>query len=234
MTIYLAIDDTDVIGSRGTGKLAREIAHNLSKEWNILGVTRHQLFVHDAIPFTSHNSCAVIHVNSDDREEADTIFDWAKDIMLSDFIEGSDPGIAVATGFQIVPALIAFGKDAKNMVLTQEKARTLAKNLEIRLEGLGGSQDGVIGAMAGLGLAATRNDGRFVQKGRIRDIRGSCLAEDLLKAGIDAITTLDGRVITDGMIIEKEFKSVKPCPVNGRSVLFVEEREGLFHSVKRD
>jgi hypothetical protein len=73
-----------------------------------------------------------------------------------------------------------------------------------------------------------------VQKGRIRDIRGSCRAEDLLKVGIDAITTLDGRVITEGMIMEREFKSVKPCPVNGLSVLFVEERDGSYHAVKRD
>ncbi len=234
MTIYLAIDDTDVIGSRGTGRLARDIANSLSEEWNIFGVTRHQLFVHDAIPFTSHNSCAVVHVNTDDRTAVDAIFEEARDVMLDDFIEGSDPGIAVATSSQMVSALIAYGKDAKTMVLTQEKARTLAKNLEIRLEGLGGSQDGVIGAMAGLGLAATGNDGRFLQKGRIREILGPCRAQDLLMAGIDSITTLDGRIITEGMIVEKAHKSVKPCPVNSRSVLFVEERDGSYHAVKRD
>jgi hypothetical protein len=173
-------------------------------------------------------------VNTDDRTAVDAIFEEARDVMLDDFIEGSDPGIAVATSSQMVSALIAYGKDAKTMVLTQEKARTLAKNLEIRLEGLGGSQDGVIGAMAGLGLAATGNDGRFLQKGRIREILGPCRAQDLLMAGIDSITTLDGRIITEGMIVEKAHKSVKPSPVNSRSVLFVEERDGSYHAVKRD
>jgi len=234
MTLYLAIDDTDIIGSPGTGRLARQIADNLSREWDIFGVTRHQLLVHESIPFTSHNSCAVVHVKTNDREAVDLIFEQAREIMLDNFIEGSDPGIAVTTSYQVFPALLAFGKDAKAIVLTQEKARTLAKNLAIRLEGLGGSQDGVIGAMAGLGLAATGNDGRFVQKGRIRDIRGPCRAEDLYKVGIDTITTLDGHIIIEGMIMEREFKSVKPCLINGRSVLFVEERDGSYHAIKRD
>lgn len=234
MTLYLAIDDTDIIGSRGTGRLARQIADKLSIDWDIFGVTRHQLLVHDEIPYTSHNSCAVVHLKTDDREAVDPVFKQAKEIMLDNFIEGSDPGIAVATDLQVAPALIAFAKDAKTIILTQEKARTLAKNLAVRLEGLGGSQDGVIGALAGLGLAATGNDGRFVQKGKIRDICGSCRSEDLLNVGIDAITTLDGRIITEEMIIEREFKSVKPCLVNGRSVLFVEERDGSYHAVKRD
>lgn len=56
------------------------------------------------------------------------------------------------------------------MVLTQERTRTLARNLSIRLKGFGGTEEGVIGAMAGLGLAASNNDGRFVQAGQIREI----------------------------------------------------------------
>lgn len=234
MTILVAIDDTDVIGSRGTGRLARAIADALSDEYPVSGVTRHQLFVHDAIPFTSHNSCAVIHVDSQENHAADDIFERAEEVMLGDFIEGSDPGIAVATGAQLVPALIAYGKDAKTTILTQDMARNLAKNCSIRLKGLGGTEDGVIGAMAGLGLAATGTDGRFLQKGRIREILGPCTAADLFAAGVDAITTLDGRPVVSGRIMVEENKAVKPCPVSGRTVLFVEERDGTFYAVKRD
>jgi hypothetical protein len=154
--------------------------------------------------------------------------------MLGDFIEGSDPGVAVACQEEITPALVAFGKDAKTTILTQEKARTLAKNLGIPLKGLGGTQDGVIGAMAGLGLATTGNDGRFLQTGTIRKILGPASAGDLLSAGIDEICTLDGFPVIDGLIITEEGKSVKPCPVNGRCVLFVESRDGSYHAVKRD
>jgi hypothetical protein len=197
-------------------------------------VTRHQLFVHEDIPFTSHNSCAVIHIASGEGEAADTIFKQTEEMVLGDFIEGSDPGIAVATEDQLDPALIAFGKDAKTMVLTQERARTLAKNLSIRLKGIGGTEGGVIGAMAGLGLAATGNDGRFVQKGKIREILGPCSVRTLLNAGIDVICTIDGRTVDSGYIIVEENKAVKPCPVNGRVILFAEERGGRYFAVKRD
>jgi hypothetical protein len=158
----------------------------------------------------------------------------AEELVLSDFIEGSDPGIAVATEDQLDPALMAFGKDAKTMVLNQERARTLARNLSIRLKGLGGTEDGVIGAMAGLGLAATNNDGRFVQTGHIREILGPCSVRTLHNAGIDAICTIDGRCVDSGDIMVEENKSVKPCPVHGRVILFVEERGGMYYAVKRD
>ncbi|MGZ7067868.1 MAG: ABC transporter substrate-binding protein, partial [Methanobacterium sp.] len=147
--IYICVDDTDNLNSRGTGRLARAIAAKLSKRYSVFGVTRHQLYVHPEIPFTSHNSCAVIHLDTDDKESIDNIFEVAKKEIYEDFIEGSDPGLSVAHESQILPSLIAYAKDAKDTVLTQEKARTLAKNLSICLEGLGGTEDGVIGSMAG-------------------------------------------------------------------------------------
>jgi hypothetical protein len=233
MTLFLSIDDTDSLDSRGTGRLARAIADQLSQDYTVPAVTRHQLFVHESIPYTSHNSCAVIHIEAEGPDE-EKIYSIARDLMKEDFIEGSDPGIALADMTAVTPAIVTFGQDAKRMVLTQEKARTLARNCSIKLEGLGGTEDGVIGAMAGLGLAATGYDGRFLQKGSIRDIRGPASAEELLSAGIEMILTLEGVPVTTGMIQVQEGKSVKPCPVSGKAVLFVEEREGALHAVKRD
>jgi hypothetical protein len=234
MTILVSIDDTDNLESRGTGRLARAIADILAKEYPIYGVTRHQLYVHPDIPYTSHNSCAVIHVETNGNADIDKIFATAEHVMLADFIEGSDPGLAVAHADRVSPSLIAFGKDAKCTILTQEKARMLAQNLSIRLKGLGGTEDGVIGAMAGLGLAVNRNDGRFLQRGKIREVLGPSTVEQLLAAGIDEVCTLDGRTITSGMVIIEENKSPKACPVNGRTVLFVDDHNGVMTAVKRD
>jgi hypothetical protein len=234
MTILVSIDDTDSLDSRGTGRLAREIADIIAADYPVYGVTRHQLFVHPDIPYTSHNSCAVIHVLASGASAADTIFSVVQQVMLDDFIEGSDPGLAVAPAGQVAPPLIAFGKDAKCTILTQERARTLANNLNVRLKGLGGTQDGVIGAMAGLGLAVNLNDGRFLQRGKIRDMVGSCTVQQLLAAGIDEVCTLDGRTLTTGMVVIEDQKSPKPCPVNGRTILFVDDRDGLLAAVKRD
>jgi hypothetical protein len=234
MTFFLSIDDTDSLDSRGTGRLARAIAETLGEDLPVPAVTRHQLFVHKSIPYTSHNSCAVIHIGPCDPDLGETIFSVARTLMLEDFVEGSDPGIALAHAGQVTPEIVGFGRDAKRKVLTQDMARTLAKNCSIRLEGLGGTEDGVIGAMAGIGLASTGNDGRFIQKGRIREIRGPATAELLLESGVDRILTTEGVPVTAGIIQVQNEKSVKPCPVNGKAVLFVEERDGTFHAVKRD
>ncbi len=198
------------------------------------GVTRHQLFVHPDIPFTSHNSCAVIHICEEKPKIATQIFSQAQEVMLDDFIEGSDPGVAIALSDQISPSLVAYGRDAQHMILNQERARTLARNLKIPLKGLGGTEDGVIGAMAGLGLAATGNDGRFLQLGMIRDITTPCEVEDLLAAGVDEVWNITGTRVTEGTVQNPEGRSPKPCPVNGRAILFVEEREGELFPIKRN
>lgn len=229
--IYICMDDTDNLESRGTGKLSRTIAKKLSKNYSVYGVTRHQLYKHPDIPYTSHNTCSVIHIENIGIDSIDELFEAVKNEMMDDFIEGSDPGLAAAHENQITSALAAFGNDAKYTILNQEKARNLARNLGIRLEGLGGTEDGVIGAMAGLGLASTKNDGRFLVVGH-KKITGPKSAEELLNSGIDGIFTLDGCPVTKGLIFNNG-KRIKPCPVNGEVILFVEEWDGVLKAVNR-
>ena len=45
ITVYIGIDDTDIPGSRGTGKLAHDIAKALDT-YHAYAITRHQLFFH--------------------------------------------------------------------------------------------------------------------------------------------------------------------------------------------
>jgi tRNA(Ile2) C34 agmatinyltransferase TiaS len=64
----------------------------------------------------------------------------------------------------VVPhEVIRFGVRCQYEVVTQDEARELAKRSGLPLAGLGGTEDGVIGAMAAVGLAASYNDGRVVQ-----------------------------------------------------------------------
>lgn len=229
--IYIGIDDTDNLYSRGTGLLSRNMAIELSKSFKIYGVTRHQLLVDDRIPYTSHNSCAVIHLDESGDEVAQRAFVLAKQMMLDDFIEESDPGLVVATRDQVTSSVVIFGQDTKIKIVTQPMARAIAKNSGILLEGLGGTEDGVIGALAGVGLAATGNDGTFLLKGKNRDIKGPCSIADLKTAGIDRVMTLDGRELSDGRIEFK--KSPNPSFVQGEAVLFTEECDGGFVVIKR-
>lgn len=228
--IYVGIDDTDTIESRGTGRLARTIAEELGRKYPIFGVTRHQLFVHPDIPFTSHNSCAVIHVEASAVEIAD-VFLTSKKLMLADFIEGSDPGLAIAQSDKVTAAAVAFGQDAKRMIVTQERALTVAHNSGIQVEGLGGTNGGIIGAIAGIGLASLQNDGRFLLKGKNRELTGIQSVTEVLGAGIDQIMTLQGVLLTDGKVIIP--KNATPSFIHGKAVLFVEDNGEGFVALKR-
>lgn len=229
MTLYLGIDDTDTRESRGTGRLARTIAAELARTYTVTGVTRHQLFVHPAVPYTSHNSSAVIHIQETENSAAAGIFATAKELMLADFIEGSDPGICVAAGSAVGNELSRFGLSAKTSLVTQDQARTLAREAGILLEGLGGTEDGVIGALAGVGLAASGNDGRFVQKGTTRDLRGTQTVAAILASGVDRVSTRDGAAISEGTVTLRKFP--KPAFVGGNAILFVEADGDAYRDI---
>jgi hypothetical protein len=228
--IYVGIDDTDTLESRGTGRLARTIAAELALKYEVFGVTRHQLFVHPDIPFTSHNSSAVIHVKASPAA-MDTIFSTTKKLMLADFIVGSDPGLAIASTEQVTAAAVAFGQDAKSIIVTQERALNVARNCGIRVEGLGGTNGGVIGAVAGIALASLGNDGRFLLKGKNRELTGLRSVSEILGAGIDQILTLQGDAVEDGKI--KIPKNATPSFIHGKAVLFVEKSGDCMVALKR-
>ena len=232
MSVYIGIDDTDSLDSIGTGRLARVIAEILGKTYPVVSVTRHQFFVHPNIPYTSHNSCAVIHLADIPYDEYALLFEKAKSLMKERFIEGSDPGLALAGSDQVNPAMVAFGYDAKCSVVTQERARTIAYHAGILLEGLGGTEGGVIGAVGGVGLAASGSDGRYLQIGSIRDRMGNQTVEELLTIGIDQVITTDGKVITEGLITIPKFP--QPLRLLERPILLVDEQDGQLISVKRN
>ena len=233
---YIGIDDTDVIGKPGTGRCARNIVTVLSTTCAILGVTRHQLFVSPTIPYTSHNSSAVIHVGTTHSEESiPELFNTVKETLQVHFMVGSDPGLVVVPRERVDSEIVNFGKRAKTEVLTKSEAFDLAQRKDILLEGLGGTNDGVIGALAGVGLAATGEDGRFLLKGANRSAKGVLDVGTLLNAGIDEIATLDDVLVHAGFV-DTLGKPPRPAFRRGKAVLYVEydaERQ-LYLALKTD
>ncbi len=163
--ILVGIDDTDSLESRGTNKLARELARQVSVKFRCRAIVRHQLLFDLRVPFTSHNgsACIWLEARSVAATDADlaTLYDDMRVGMLADFIEGSDPGLCLAT--HVPPEITAWGRRCQQEIVTQAEARDLATRCGIRLEGLGGTNGGVIGALAAIGLTADGNDGRLVQ-----------------------------------------------------------------------
>ncbi len=225
--IYIGIDDTDTLETRGTGHLAREIAAALATDYTVVGVTRHQLSDDPRVPRTHKNSCAAILLDSDDSIEA--ITEQVKALMLAQFVVGSDPGLCVATA--VPPAITDFGHKAQRELVTQAEARALAAANNLTLLGLGGDEDGVIGALSAVGLAAGGSDGRYIEVARLRELAGLQPVSALLAAGITAVHTLDGQPVADGLV---QTDRLRPARRNGRPVAVVEWQDDHWLPLKLD
>jgi tRNA(Ile2) C34 agmatinyltransferase TiaS len=227
--IFIGLDDTDNLESRGTGHLAREIATNLASDFQVLGVLRHQLLVDPRIRYTSHNSSksVVLDVNGD--VDLAALCERVRLMMLADYQPGSDPGLCVA---RAVPAtVVEFGQRAKREVLTQAQARALAAAHDILLSGVGGDQGGVIGALAAVGLAASGEDGRYVMIGNSRELTGLQPLSAVLATGIAAVRTADGQQVTNGLV---QTEKMRPARRGGRPILIVEQSGNEWVPLKLD
>jgi tRNA(Ile2) C34 agmatinyltransferase TiaS len=215
--LLIGLDDTDTLESRGTGHLAREIAAALAADYPVLGVTRHQLLVDPRVPCTKNNSCAAIALDVDGDVDPGALFAQVRAWMLADFQPGSDPGLCVA---HAVPAAVtAFGRCAQRELVVQDEAWALAARHGLLLQGLGGDEDGVIGALAAVGLAATGEDGRYVLVGRSRELLGLQPVPALLAAGIAAVQTVEGLLVTEGLV---QTDKLRPARRGGRPIAVVE------------
>jgi hypothetical protein len=149
--------------------------------------------------------------------------------MLADFQPGSDPGLCVAA--EVPEAVIQFGQRVKVDLVTQEEARQLAAEHGMLLEGLGGTEGGVIGALAAVGLAASGEDGRYVQVGNLRGLSGLQPVEALLTAGIHHVQTLEGQPVTQGMVWTDK---LRPARRGGVPVAVVQWENDAWQPLKLD
>jgi tRNA(Ile2) C34 agmatinyltransferase TiaS len=226
--IFIGLDDTDTMESRGTGKLARQIARTLAADFCVHGVTRHQLLTDPSIQYTKKNSSAAILLDSNGLDP-NTLAERVGELIRADFQAGSDPGLCIG---QVIPeAVRQFGHRAKYHVLTQEEARGLAAVNQLILEGVGGDESGVIGALAAVGLAASGEDGRYVQVGHIRDMKGLKSVSSLLEADLISIQTLDGQIVTHGLVLAEK---LRPARRDGTPVLYVEWNGKHWNPLKVD
>ena len=178
----IGIDDTDNHESPGTGQLSRRLAAELGRRGiRSLGITRHQFLLDDRIPYSSHNSGACLAVTCDPSAEelniaASLIREWSA--------PGSDPGICIAATGAVPPAVIEWGWRATREVLTISEALAAARDAGLRLEMLGGTGQGVIGALGSVGLRADGNEGRFLDLAGLRSLGERVRIEELDALGV--------------------------------------------------
>ena len=234
--IYVGIDDTDVIGSPGTNQLARAIVRRLGHVARETIVCRHQLFFDPRVPFTSGNGSASIQLPHGREVSRAELIAAVREEMLAFFVEGSDPGLAVAAG--ATDDMLEFAARAKTSLVAQSDARAAVAGSECYLEGLGGTNQGIIGAVAAVALAAGGNDGRVVHLEPWPwpdSLSGVQPVEAIRGRGIADIRTASGEMFT-GDVIDVG-KHLRPNWRGGQVVLFVEppaDAGSPWRAMKRD
>ncbi len=219
--IYIGIDDTDIVGSLGTNQLARAIVKRLGATAAGAVICRHQLFFDSRVPYTSKNGSASIVLPHAEAGTTSRVIDETREIMRSWFIEGSDPGLCVTPA--VARALHGFGRRCQKEVVTQDDARALAAQCGVHLEALGGTEQGVIGALAAVGLAATGDDGRVVQLFSWPypdEFSGPQDAAAIHARGVHEIREHDSNALVSRGTIDVG-KHLRPNIRDGRIVLFV-------------
>ena len=228
MHVLVCIDDTDSLDSIGTGKLAAKIKDTVEERgWGKChAITRHQLYVHPDIPYTSHNSSMCFPVDLAEPY-LESLINYISGYLTSESAAGSDPGLCVAVPGSLSDpqSLIGFGRRAKGSVLTKSEAYQLARQLGIHLSEHGGTGGGVIGALAGVGLRLSGNDGRFRGKLKIGNVNEALSVDDILaKPGIDRVQPLEGLEVHNNDLVRLGEK-IKTVMMGGKSVLLLSPAE---------
>jgi hypothetical protein len=219
--IYIGIDDTDVLGGPGTGRVAKGLAQCLVEKGLVksLGVSRHQLLIDKRVRCTSHNSSKGLALVTE-RPESD-LYGPAIDYMKGCFVEGADPGLCICPEEKINSEILEYALSSRTELLCKEDAVRLAEKYGIFLRELGGDGGGIIGALASVGLRAGGNDGRLVDLRGIKEIKGLVSVGEVLdRTDIIRVQDIEGNFLKkEEMIDSRDW--LRPSLVDGQPVLRV-------------
>jgi hypothetical protein len=228
---YVAIDDTDRPEddgrNQGTGSKSRALARELLAEVDgrHLGITRHQLLVDPAVPYTTHNSsaCIVLGVDGDESATVKALVEVGEAYLPEIASPGSDVGLCVAEESWIAPDVLDWGRRAKVEVLRMDEAHAVADASGLYLAGLTGEKVGVVGALAAVGLRRGGADGRFLELGELRQATGEQPAEVFIAAGVKRfVAGGDDVELAPGDMIAVGHRHAQPVLLDGRPTLLLD------------
>ena len=226
VTIYIGVDDTDEAGfSMGTGKLARLLGRELEKKIPTVqckGVLRHQLLVDPRIPYTSHNSPAGLIVTNEGALPVATLASICSNFIHGNCAPGSDPGLCIVPEDHINDTVVSFGIRAAKEVVEKCDAYGISEAIDCYLKELGGTGDGIIGALAAVGLTVYGNAGRFLEyRNRMRKLSALVSVAELRALGIEVLSVdRDAPVVAGNETVEIDGWP-RPRLIGGGPVLLV-------------
>lgn len=220
------VDDTDDLsGSTSTGYVAEQLALSVVDLGGsiISGITRHQLLIAEGVPYTSHNSAMCFMANLPEGAEEEFLAK-AYIIVERESVAAADPGLCVVylpnnelvqnnlQEMKRIDSLIEYGETVQNRICTKETAYAIADSVPwVHLSEHGGTGDGIIGALAGVGLRLSGDDGRFRGKWNLREMLGMdcdyceaalfCKRMSELTGGKTQVVDPGGNAIESGMLV---------------------------------
>lgn len=226
--IYVGIDDTDTLDDPGTNQLARHLVRELASQFRGRMILRHQLLEDPRVPCTKKNGCASIAFEPSNSIPITEFIATLRHLIVPWCPPGSDPGLCVTE--EVPQAVVEWGLRCQREFVEQSDARQIAAENNIYLEGLGGTEDGVIGALAAVGLMATQNDGRVIHfesdGADWYDLTGCLDVNEIRQHGVNEILIRDtGEPLTAGIV--DIGKRLRPNYREGKIVLYVAQSEAL-------
>jgi hypothetical protein len=219
----IGIDDTDSPTSEGTTHHARRLGEVIEerKHGRLVSITRHQLFQHPDIYYTTTNSSACMLVDAPKEARRDLELD-CREFLRRFSAPSSDPGFALAAWRDVSPEVVTWGRQAKHTRHFRSEAIELAKLNNISCAGFHGSGSGVIGALAAIGLYFSGNDGCFTWLPGLDRLNGTLTLPVLLSmCTIERVENFRGRRPLERDLIHL---GDAPIPVlrDGKPVLLLE------------
>ncbi|HEU5002300.1 MAG TPA: hypothetical protein VFW71_05915 [Actinomycetota bacterium] len=228
--LLIGIDDTDGEGSRGTGALAVSLIQALDADrvGAAMGVTRHQLYRGPGVEATSENVALCLALKASHRLEPSAFVDFVSAFLEAERGPGSAPGVAIARepaweDAQTAMRLTNFGQQAKSSVVDVATAQAVAPDVHVHLASFGGSDRGVVGALAAVALHASGEDGIFLWLPDLEDAVGQITYRQLrlLAPAIDIALDPDGREPEPEQFVDVGTR-VRPVLFKGLSVLLLD------------
>jgi tRNA(Ile2) C34 agmatinyltransferase TiaS len=134
--------------------------------------------------------------------------------------QGSDPGVCVVNADDVSGAVVEWGNRALTTVLEMKDAVALAADNHLNLRALGGTGQGIIGALASVGLRAGGETGRFVDMPGLRTLPEVVEATRLRDMGIE-IDYNTAHSTTQTVSTIKTLDWIRPRLSRGKPVLTV-------------
>ena len=164
------VDEKFTIGIDDTGYLDQHLTTKLMRSWlsqmveqsliHSEGITRHQLFESEKISSSYKNRSLAFTFNT--SQSIFEIEDQLVDFIRTASSPHANPAIAILSRHSDSLHALAFGRRCKNELLKLSDSEQYASESNVLLRGLGGNRNGMIGALAAVGLRAGGGDGIFV------------------------------------------------------------------------